>query len=53
MQVISVQCIDTYDPKVIRVILLQDTGLQYTADIPEPVYNSIFGALGWPPNPCA
>lgn len=53
MELISVECIDTFDPKIIRVSLLANTGLAYTLNIPQPLYPDIGAALGWPTDPCA
>ena len=53
MDLVKVECIATFDPKIIRVTLLSNTGLQYAIDIPQPLYPDIGAPLGWPTDPCA
>ena len=53
MNVISVECIATFDPKIIRVTIGNPNQPVYVIDIPEPLYPDIGAALGWPTDPCA
>lgn len=54
MEIVSVECIDTFDPKVIRINVLLPNGLSYSFDIPEPIYPALAPQLGLPTdNPCA
>lgn len=53
MEVVRVECIATYDPKIIRVTVLGGSAIQYSIDIPQPLYPDIAARLGWPTDPCA
>lgn len=50
--VVSVECIDTLDPKVVRITILV-AGIHYGIDIPASIYPDLAGSLGWPTNPCS
>lgn len=52
MNVISVDCIDTLDPKQVRVTVRLNGGEIYSFDIPAALYPEIGAPLGWPTNPC-
>lgn len=52
MELISVDCIDTFDPKVVRVTVRAFGGEIYSFDIPSPLYPEIGAQFGWPTNPC-
>ncbi len=50
-QVISVDCSEEFDPKIVRVTILV-AGIHYGIDIPSNLYPEIGASLGWPTNPC-
>ncbi len=50
-EVIKVECIETFDPKIVRVTV-NVLGIPYSIDIPSPIYPDISAPLGWPTNPC-
>jgi hypothetical protein len=52
MELISVDCIDTFDPPVVRVTVRAFGGEIYSFDIPSALYPEIGAPLGWPTNPC-
>lgn len=49
--VVTVECVDTFDPKVVRVFVHADP-VWYGFDIPSNLYPSIALINGWPTNPC-
>ena len=51
-QVISVECIDTFDPPIVRVTVRVLTQ-EYSIDINSEIYPDLRESLGWPTNPCA
>lgn len=51
MEVISQECIDNFDPKIVRTTV-RIAGIEYSFDIPSPIYPEIAAPLGWPTNPC-
>lgn len=53
MVTVSVDCIDTLDPKVVRVSFYDANGNTiYAIDIPASIYPEIGATFGWPTNPC-
>ncbi len=52
MELISIDCIDTFDPKVVRVTVRAFGEEIYSFDIPSPLYPEIGAQFGWPTNPC-
>jgi len=50
--IVTVECIDTLDPKVVRVTITLNGTVIYVLDIPQPVYNPIGLLNGWPTDPC-
>lgn len=53
MEIISVECRDEFDPRLIRVLARTPDGYTYSFDIPEPLYAQLLGPFGAPLNPCA
>lgn len=51
-QVIKVECIDTFDPPIVRVTV-NVLGQEYSIDINSEIYPDLSSTLGWPTNPCA
>lgn len=51
---ITAECIDTFDPKIIRVTFhISDRPEDaYSLDFSSDDYNKVFGTFGFPPNPC-
>jgi len=50
-EVISVECIDTFDPKVIRV-RFKVGAVDYALDFPCELYTGMQAQFGFPDNPC-
>lgn len=53
MPTITVECIDTLDPKVVRVTVSVGGTPVYAFDVPSALYNALALANGWPSDPCA
>lgn len=50
--IISVTCVDNFDPKLIRIVARAPGGIVYSFDIPEPLYAMFADPLGLPGDPC-
>ncbi len=59
-EVLSVECIDTFDPPIVRVTVRVPVpdlsggliGREYSIDINSEIYPDLSTSLGWPTNPC-
>ncbi|MEH3109022.1 MAG: hypothetical protein PGN22_02825 [Agrobacterium cavarae] len=51
LEIVTVECIDTFDPPVVRVTI-QKGDIYYAVDINSEIYPDLAPVLGWPTNPC-
>lgn len=51
-EILTIECIDGFDPKIVRVSVRSPDGQVYSLDIRNQDYAILAMLPGFPPNPC-